>query len=83
MKISRHGAIGLFLSVAFHQEIGGSPVRVAIEQSPDYSAIQHSGKGLVMRLGVPGCDQLVTFGKTPNMQTLFIRRPAAEADARG
>lgn len=81
MEISRDGAIGLVFAVALHQKVGRRPVRVTIEQRADDAAIQHTGKCLMMRLGVPLRDNFVTGRKTVHVQTLFIRRPAAEANA--
>jgi hypothetical protein len=67
MKIGRYGTGSFRFPVAFHQEIGGGPVRMAIEQRADYAAVQNAGKCLVMRLGPPFRNDLVAFRKTPNV----------------
>jgi hypothetical protein len=56
---------------------------VAIEQCTDNAAVQNARKRLMMRLSVPFGHKFVTLGKTAYTQTLFIRRPAAKADACG
>ena len=56
---------------------------MTIKQGSDYSAIEHTGKRLMMRLGSPFCDELIALDKTSDVQTLFIFRPTSETDTFG
>ncbi len=53
---------------------------MAIKQSSDYTAVQHSRKRLVMRLGIPFGNNFIAIGKTIYVQPFFISRPAAKTD---
>ena len=63
MKLGRHRARASLFAALLHQVIRGRPVRMAIEQRADNAAVQHPGKRLMMRLGVPLGDDLVALGK--------------------
>ncbi len=81
VKIGGHGTIRRALIVAFHQEIRGSPIRMTIQQNANNAAIQHPGKRLMMRLGVPCRYYFIAVRKAVDMQSFLIRRPTAKADA--
>ena len=56
---------------------------MTIEQCADDSAVEHSGKRLMMRFGVPFGNYFVArFGrKTADSQAFFIRYAAAETNS--
>jgi len=54
---------------------------MAVKQSSDNTAVEHTWKRLVMRRGMPCCDDLVPIGKAMNMKAFFIRRAAPETNA--
>jgi hypothetical protein len=56
---------------------------MAIQQCANNAAIQYTGKSLMMGLGVPFRNDIISVGETPNMETLLILRPAAETDPVG
>src|SRR4029453_5621150 len=80
MKIRRHGARSLLLATLLHQMIRGGPIGVAIKQRPDDTALQHTGKCLMMRLGAKLRDHFITFNEASDVQPLVVLRPAAETD---
>ena len=67
VKFSGDCTWSLVITAFFHQVIGRRPVRMAIEQGPDYTAVQNARKGLMMRLSVPLGGELVTFGKAADL----------------
>ena len=81
MKFRSDGAGSLIKTILLHQVISGGPVRVAIEERSDNAAIEHAGEGLMMRLGMPCGDNLVTIRKAVDTQAFLIGRAAAKADA--
>ena len=54
---------------------------MTIKQSADDAAVEHTRKSLVIFLCTPLGNDLAVFRKAAYMQSLFIRRTAAEADA--
>lgn len=62
-----------------HEVPGGCPVTVAIEQSSDDAATQHSFESFLILLGVEFCDDLLTVGKAPNVQTFRVGWSTTEA----
>lgn len=56
---------------------------MTIEQCPDYSAVEHSRKCLMMRLRMPFRHDLIALGEAIDVQSFLIRRPTPEADAIG
>jgi hypothetical protein len=50
------------------------PVAVTVEQRADDPAVQHAGERLVVRLGLPLRDDLVTLREGPNTKPLLVRR---------
>ena len=54
---------------------------MAIEKSTDNATIEDSVKRLVVRLGMPACDDLFTIREAVDVETFLIGRPAAKADA--
>jgi hypothetical protein len=54
---------------------------MTIEQSAEYAAVQHTGKRLMMRLGMPFRNDLIALRKAVNVQTFLIRWAAAKANA--
>src|SRR2546423_10657268 len=73
----------VFESGAAHEVMGGSPVRVAVEERADDAAVEHAGISLVVRLRLPVADNLlaVSFGEAAYAQALLVRGAAAEARA--
>lgn len=80
VKLGRYGTRGRVLAPLFHQVNGRRPVGMAVKKGSDYAAVQHAGKCLMVRLGVPLGDKLVALFKTPDMKPFLIRRAAAKAD---
>lgn len=80
VELSRYRARCRVLAPPFHKVEGRRPVRMAIKKGADDSAVQHAGKCLMVRLGVPLGDKLVALLKTPDMKPFLIRRAAAKAD---
>lgn len=83
VKIRRDRAVRFTFAITLHQKNRRRPIRVAIEQSANDTAIQHPRKRLMMRFGVPDGDDLIPIRKARDMQSLLIRRATAEADASG
>src|ERR1700730_18872923 len=69
----------MILFRAFHQIVGRRPVAMAIEQRPDYSAVQNSRKRFVLLFRFPFRDDFVIFWETANVQTGWVRRAAPPA----
>ena len=80
MKLGGDCAGCLIETVTFHQEIRCSPVRMTVEECADNSAVEDTGKGLVIRLSVPGRYNLAIVGKAANMKTFFVCRATAKTD---
>jgi hypothetical protein len=59
--------------------VGGCPVAVAVEQRPDDAPVQDVGEGLVVRLGLPGGDDLVPLDDALDPKALGVGRAASEA----
>src|SRR5688572_2727272 len=53
---------------------------MTIEQRADDSAVEHAGKSLMMRFGVPRRNVFVAFGKASDSQAFFVHDPAAETN---
>lgn len=83
VKIRSYCARWRSQTIAFHQMIGCSPIRVAIKDGADNSAIKDARKRHMMRFCVPGSYDLITLWKTANVKTFFICRPTSEADSSG
>lgn len=59
-----HGARGDGVVGSLHQMRAAPPVAMAVQQCTDDSAVQHSGKRLVVRGGLKLSDQLPLLQKT-------------------
>src|SRR5215213_806534 len=62
-----------------HQMPGRGPVAMAVEQSADDSAAQHSFKRFIFAAGLPLGHHVVAVRKTANVQALRIRWTTAKA----
>ena len=60
--------------------VASGPVAVTIEQRTDDAAVEHALESLVMRLGLPSGDQLVSLDEALDAQPLRVRRAAPEAN---
>src|SRR5258707_5026250 len=63
----------------FHQMPGRRPIAMAIEQSANDPAAQHSLECLILGKWLPFSNNLFAGRKTANMQTFRICRPTTEA----
>src|SRR5436853_4543527 len=61
-----------------HQVVRRRPVAMAIEQCADNSAAQHPRECFLISFRIESRDDFIALRKAANVQTLFIRRPAAE-----
>ena len=78
-RILGRDCAGRFVGAAFlHQVPRCRPVAVTIEERANNPTAQHSLKRFVLLTRLPLSDNLFAICKTPNVQTLRIRRSAAE-----
>lgn len=66
-----------------HQVPCSRPVAMAVEESADNAAAQHSFKCFVFLARLPLGDYFIAVGKAANMQALRICRPATETGVLG
>jgi len=81
VEICGDGAVRFIFTIARHQEMRRSPVRMTIQESSYDAAIQHAWKCLMMLLGPPFSNYFIALRIAVYMQPFRIGRPAAKADA--
>ena len=75
----RYRARRVFEPGFVHEMPGGRPVTVAIQKCADDAATQHPFECFLILLGPEFRYDLITVGKTPNVEPLRVRWSTAEA----
>ena len=78
MEVAGDGAWQLFEAVSLHEVVGGSPVGVAVEKSSTDAPIEDVAESDVVSLRLEPGDQLITFRKALDLESLVVVGPTAE-----
>lgn len=66
-----------FQILLFHESISRRPVAVTVQERPDDAAVEGSGEGLMMGLGLPFRDDFFPARETANMEPASVGRSTA------